>query len=114
MSITQSHFGTKGNFEALILEGSQLVHYWRHNDDHVFPWYRSVEFASNVDSEAAFIQSNFGNRGNFEVVCRKGNKLRHYWRDNDTPGYPWHQGFLFSDHITSSPFFIQGNFGRTC
>lgn len=112
MSIIQSQFGTKGNFETVIWEGSQLVHYWRHNDDHVFPWHRSLEFASNVDSEPTFVQSNFGNRGNFEVVCREGNKLRHYWRNNDGGGLPWNQGILFGDNVASAPAMIQSNFGQ--
>jgi hypothetical protein len=58
------------------------------------------------------IQGNFGKKGNFELVVREGNKLRHYWRNNDASGLPWNKGVLFSDHITYDPSFIQGNFGK--
>ncbi|MDJ0631129.1 MAG: hypothetical protein QNJ44_22925 [Rhodobacter sp.] len=114
MALLQSNFGTKGNFEAVVKEGGQLVHYWRDNDDRgVFPWYRSVAFASDADSEPAFLQGNFGIRGNFEVVAREGSKLRHYWRNNDAPGFPWHKGALFGGNVSSAPALIQSNYGAT-
>jgi hypothetical protein len=38
-----------------------------------------------------FIQSRFGNQGNFEVVLpeRRAGGLVHYWRNNDEPTFPW-------------------------
>jgi len=112
MYVVQGNFGTKGNFEAVLREGSQLVHYWRSNNDSVLPWYRSVSFGNNVSSEPAMIQSNFGNVGNLELVVKEGNKLRHYWRDNDAPGLPWHKGILFGDNVRSAPALIQSSFGN--
>jgi hypothetical protein len=38
------------------------------------------------------IQSTYGIQGNFEMVVSEGARLVHYWRDNDAPGYPWHEG----------------------
>jgi len=111
MYLIQGNFGDRGNFEAVLREGNHLVHYWRNNDDGVYPWYKSVSFGENVDSAPALIQGNFGDRGNFELVVREGNKLRHYWRANDDSGYPWHKGDIFSDHITFQPSLIQSNFG---
>ena len=111
MCLIQSNFGTKGNFEAVLREGNHLVHYWRNNDASGFPWHKTVLFGDNVDSAPALIQSNFGGKGNFELVVKEGNKLRHYWRNNDASGFPWHKTVLFSDHITYQPSFIQGNFG---
>ena len=45
-----------------------------------------------ITGTPAFIQSAFGKQGNFEMLVPVGERLVHYWRDNDTPGYPWHQG----------------------
>ena len=33
--------GAPGNFEAVILEGSNLVHYWRDNSVDGYPWFKS-------------------------------------------------------------------------
>ncbi len=46
----------------------------------------------NVTGKPGFIQSTSGKQGNFEIVVPEGNRLVHYWRDNDAVGYPWHQG----------------------
>jgi len=111
-AMIQGNFGYRGNFELVVREGTRLRHYWRANDASGYPWHTGPLFGSNVTSAPTLIQSNFGYFGNFELVVREGTRLRHYWRDNDTPGYPWHKGALFSDHITYMPSFIQGNFGR--
>ncbi len=111
MYLIKSNFGNKGNFEAVLREGNRLVHYWRANDDPVLPWYKSVEFGDNVNSEPVLIQSNFGTKGNFELVVREGNQLRHYWRNNDVNGFPWNKGPLFGDNVGSAPTMIQSNFG---
>ena len=110
MYFIQGNFGDRGNFEAVIREGNQLAHFWRNNDDPLYPWQKSVNFGNNVDSEPAFIQGNFEDRGNFELVVKEGNKLRHYWRENDATGYPWHQGQLFGNNVDSAPAMIQSNY----
>jgi hypothetical protein len=35
------------------------------------------------------IQSNFGIKGNFEVVVRVLGGLQHWYRNNDDPTLPW-------------------------
>jgi hypothetical protein len=96
-ALIQSNFGTKGNFEVAVREGTQLRHYWRNNDAAGTPWTAGPLFGSNVDSAPALIQSNFGTKGNFEVAVRQGIQLRHYWRNNDE--YPWTAGPLFGEHV---------------
>lgn len=110
-AMIQSTFGNVGNFEVVVKEGTQLRHYWRDNDHPNKPWHRGVLFGKGVSSAPALIQSNYGYVGNFEVVVREGSRLRHYWRDNDHPDKPWHQGNLFGKNATLDPAFIQGNFG---
>lgn len=115
MCIIQSNFGTQGNFEVVVLEGGQPVHYWRANDDSVHPWSRGRSFGSGATGAPALIQSNFGSKGNFEVVVREGSQLRHYWRDNDETTLSWHQGALFGNNVASDPCLIQSNFyGSDC
>ena len=38
-----------------------------------------------------FIQSTFGQQGNFELLIPQGPRLVHYWQDNDAAGQPWHR-----------------------
>jgi hypothetical protein len=41
-SIIQGHFGDEhNNFEVVVLEGNELVHYWHHNVDVGLPWWRA-------------------------------------------------------------------------
>ena len=110
-ALLQSSFGDVGNFEILTREGDALSHYWRSNDDPKQPWSKSSLVGKNVSSAPAFIQSTFGDRGNFEVVVREGDKLRHYWRSNDQNGLPWNRGALFGDNVRSAPALIQSTFG---
>ena len=111
-AMIQSNFGNRGNFEVVVKEGTRLRHYWRNNDSSSKPWHKGVRFGSNVSSAPTLIQSNYGYFGNFELVVREGTRLRHYWRDNDSSGKPWHKGPLFGSKAERSPVFIQGNFGR--
>jgi len=112
-ALIQSNFGHKGNFELVVREGEKLRHYWRDMDASGLPWHAGVPFGDGVDSAPALIRSNFGVKRNFELVVREGEKLRHYWRDNDAPGLPWKKGVLFGDSVDSAPALIQSNFGYT-
>ena len=62
-SLIQSSFRadpTKpGNFEALVLEGSNLVHYARDNSNPAHPWTRGAVVNSTATSPACFIESSF-------------------------------------------------------
>jgi hypothetical protein len=112
-SLIQGNFGRRGNFEVVARVGSRLVHYWRANDRSGFPWYRTVTFGSGVAGNPSLIQGNFGQRGNFEVVVpRAAGGLSHYWRANNTSGYPWHGPNNFGRGRYDEVALIQGNFGR--
>ena len=155
----QSTFGLKGNFELYVPRGQEITHYWRDNDNPVFPWYiggdkiaypcapntkcakpRSITFiqsnfssnfeaivrvaqqnvpdrldvwyldtglwqwqgpfpliadgelVTDVTGDPVLIQSNWGTQGYFELFVPQGTKIRHYYRDNDVTGFPWHIG----------------------
>ncbi|WP_346293853.1 M12 family metallopeptidase [Sphaerothrix gracilis] len=76
---------------------------------------RAAEFMYGIRSSGFFVQSDFGTRGNFEVVTgASGNGIVHYYRDNDASGVPWHSGTThFSDlGNVNDVSLIQGNFGN--
>jgi len=119
-SFIQSSFGTPqfdGNFEAVVLEGSNLVHYYRDNskDDH--PWHRTVVITSKATGPGSIIQSSYGtpnHPGNFEVIVPEGGNLVHYYRDNSANGYPWHYVTTITSKATGPGCLIQSTFGTPC
>ncbi|MDT7716904.1 MAG: hypothetical protein QOH09_2896 [Pseudonocardiales bacterium] len=93
VSLIQSDFGRShyGNFEAVIVEGEQLWHWSRDNNDAHLPWIRGQRVTGDHDEVAGpgcIIQStpSAGQRGNFEVVVpllqANGVELCHFFRDN--------------------------------
>jgi hypothetical protein len=54
------------------------------------------------------LQGNFGRKGNFELLVKRGNCWTHFWRDNQASGYPWHEVYLHTvPPIGASPSNIQ-------
>jgi hypothetical protein len=92
-AIIQSYFrsGDHGNFEVVVLEGNELVHYFHDNSDVTLPWGRGQTISTNANGPGAIIQSDFrsGDHGNFEVVVLEGNELIHYFHDNLDVTLPW-------------------------
>jgi hypothetical protein len=43
-----------------------------------------------ASASSQFLQSNWGVRGNFELLVPSGNVIREYYRNNDDPAHPWH------------------------
>ena len=106
--------GAPGNFEALVLEGHNLVHYWRDNSASGLPWHSSVVVSNKATGAATMIQGSFrgnpGAPGNFEALVLEGNNLVHYWRDNSTAGLPWHSSVVVSNKATGAACLIEGSF----
>ena len=102
--IIQSDFrGEHGNFEVVVREGNDLVHYWHDNGDVASPWQHGQVITSHATGPASIIQSDFrGEHGNFEVVVREGNDLVHYWHDNGDVASPWQHGQTIS-HMAGGP-----------
>jgi hypothetical protein len=100
--------GGQGNFEAVILEGNQLVHYIRDNSRSDFLWQRGQVVSSQATGQGWIIQSDFG--GNFEVVVPEGNQLVHYWCDNSKPNAPWNRGEVITNQATGPACFLQSDF----
>ncbi|MFF2148474.1 galactose oxidase-like domain-containing protein [Kitasatospora sp. NPDC058190] len=61
------------------------------------------------------LQSNFGTRGNFELLTPLVSGMAHFFRNNDDPALPWSPPTLFATGAGTGPIeaisMIQGNFG---
>src|SRR5438067_847925 len=105
--------GGQGNFEAVILEGSQLVHYTRDNSRSDFLWQRGQVVSSQATGPACFIQSDFrlGSRqhGNMEIMVLEGSNLVHYWHDSGNMKAPWQRAEVISSQATGPACLIQSN-----
>ncbi len=122
-SLIQGDFGgNHGNFEAVILEGNNLVHWWRDNSSNDFNWKRGqIIVEGRAAGAGSIIQSDFksGDHGNFEVVVplRAANgriELWHFWHDNSDVNLPWRSGQRIAsdqDHVAGPGVIIQSNFG---
>ncbi len=87
--------GAHGNYEVVVLEGNELVHYWHDNSDSNSPWYQGQVITAKATGPACIIQSTFGRivqnesgqsvpyYGNFEVAALEGQRLVHYWNTNN-------------------------------
>ena len=112
-----SQNGAPGNFEVVVLNANQqLEHWWR--DDAKSPpvWALGEVFGAGIAfSGSALIQSQSGNRGNFELVCvLKTGQMQHWMINNDLPGRVWAvapNGSGFGDNIKSPPCMIEGMYG---
>lgn len=97
-SLIQSDFGTDEhkNFEAVVVEGDSLVHWYRDNGDGQ-NWKRAKTIvASGVAGAGAIIQSDFvsGGHRNFEVVVPLKTdtgrvELWHFFHDNSNANNEW-------------------------
>ncbi|HZU46473.1 MAG TPA: hypothetical protein VFA16_04330, partial [Mycobacterium sp.] len=127
VSLIQSDYGLKlhGNFEAVIMQGAQLWHWFRDNSRNDFgPWVRGTRITSDQDTVAApgcLIQSDYltGFHGNFEVVVplrqpSGKTELWHFYRDNNDPRQPWIRGIRVTgdhDNVAGAACLIQSDFG---
>lgn len=64
-----------------------------HMQQHALP---EAHFNIRQPSSGYFLQSTMGKTGNYEVLLPQGNKLVHYFRDNDDPHLRWSLGGSFA------------------
>ncbi|MGH3715147.1 MAG: DUF4185 domain-containing protein [Micromonosporaceae bacterium] len=115
--IAQSSFGTEvgkpGNFEVVVREGNELVHYWHNNSDPNLAWTRGQVITSSATGPGCIIQSDFkgpNGHGNLEVVVQEGSQVGHYWHDSSRPDDPWRKAATFGTGVTGAPRIIQSDF----
>ena len=111
--IIQSTFQSDnhGNFEVVVLEGKQLVHYWKDHTKN--EWDRGAVISDRATSPGWIIQSRIrdGRHGNFEVVVCEGKQLVHYWKDNGDLASPWRRGQVITTKATDAGCILHGSFG---
>jgi hypothetical protein len=118
MSFIQSTYGTPnspGNFEAVLLQGKNLVHYYRDNTNGGSKkWSRTTVISSKATGPGSIIQSSYSTPyapGNFEVVVLEGNNLVHYYRDNSSKGKEaWRGGTVITSKATGPGTVIQSSY----
>jgi len=110
--LIQSRFGAVGNFQLVTPSAlGGLSHHWRDNDSPAFPWHGPDDFGSGYTDGASLIQSSLGaGPGNLEVVATEGDRLVHYWRE-DQPPYRWFGPVYFGTGVRGNPALIQDSFG---
>jgi hypothetical protein len=115
VALLQSNIGQPqpGHLEVIARVKEDLIHFWR-DDGPNFKWSDSdpVKFYEGATGIPGFIQSNFGSKGNFEVVTPsiKGGMV-HLWRNNDEPKtFPWKEVATFGKGNVTAVSLLQSNF----
>jgi hypothetical protein len=121
LSLLQSTYGHRGNFELVVpVTSGGLAHFTRDNDWDDLPWTGPVRFGASggIFRGASLIQSNFGTKGNLEVMAvdLDGRSLSHLWRDSG-PFSVWHEPIRISKKslvpvFSGSPALIRGSAGH--
>jgi hypothetical protein len=131
VTLIQSKFlgdGVHGNFEAIVRVAAPVVidpdrlHFWFLLSNQG-GWNGPLDIETDgepivgVTGEPAFIESTFGNLGNFELLVPQGQLIKHYFRDNDDPQLRWllpgGRALSYADQPDSVPrsiTMIQSNF----
>lgn len=116
--ITQSNLGKNGNnFEVVVLEGSNLIHFWHDNSLVTSAWHRGQVITDHATGPGCIIQSSLGaNHNNFEVVVPEadlqgGQELVHYFHNNADVTSSWQRGQVIAHHITGPGCMIQSKLG---
>lgn len=62
-------------------------------------------------SSGFLVQSNWGSRGNFEVVTPlAAGGFAHVWRNNDVPALPWSEPYYFGAGFANDVALIQSSY----
>ena len=130
VALVQGNFEKSGNIELVVLmrdstqtNGDYLDHYFFDRDRITWtgplPIIADGRRVSGVTGDPAFLQSSFGKKGNFELVVPQGDRVAHYWRDNDKFPYPWHRSpdlpssiGTFSKYVPRDVAMIESSFGN--
>ena len=97
VAVIQSSFEDPGDLEAVIRVGEELFHL-RFDGSR---WTEPISFFRGAAGAPGFIQSNYGKRGNFEVVTPlEVGGMVHLWRNNDDRALPWVGPTTFGADLT--------------
>jgi hypothetical protein len=111
--VSERWTGTRRNYDLVVLEGTELVHYWTDNADSPPKWNRAQVITSQATGPGCIIESNYltGSIFNFEVVVPEGSNLIHYWHGGADRNTPWHRvPTPITTHAASAGCLIQSTF----
>ncbi|MEO6845328.1 MAG: hypothetical protein ABI184_09150 [Ginsengibacter sp.] len=115
VSLIQSNYGTPGNLELIVRAGNQLNSLWRDSGP-AFQWSNpAIIGTAGVSGNPVLLQSKFGKKGNFELICPlAAGGLVYYFRNNDDPQLPWSAPFVFAQNLgnVDAVTMIQSNYGN--
>jgi len=111
-----SDYATNGrsDYDAVVLEGNQLVHYWADNSTSPTTWHKAQVISTQATGSGCIIQSDFVTSGHshFEVVVQEGSNLVHYWHEGSDRTGRWHRTPTpITTHAASAGCLIQSDFG---
>jgi photosystem II stability/assembly factor-like uncharacterized protein len=115
-ALVQSDFpihADHGSFEALILIGSELFHFWKDNTNVANPWERGARITDKATAPACIIRSDYpraARHRNFEALILEGNELSHWFRDNQADDVPWGRVGLVTSEATGPASMVQGDY----
>ncbi len=101
------------NFEFIYLTTGRRLHH-RFFDQSANAWKDGPTFGPmDADGTPGFVQSSFGQPGNFEVVVRtESGQLAHWWRTNAAP-WTWAESARFgTDILLSGPSLVQSHYKK--
>lgn len=108
----QSNYSAPGNFELVVRTSDARLSQWWREGGSGGTWVDGGKFASNVAfSGATLIQSQYGTRGDFFVVCVLGSGEMQEWQRLNDAGGSWVAGARFGSNVASAPCLIEGQYG---
>ncbi|XKK34429.1 hypothetical protein HFP66_01550 [Bacillus sp. A17A.1] len=122
VGLIQSNYGTPGNLEIIALydNGRQLAHMFRDSETGIWSEPLPLELSGTTDSKLffrgnpAFLQSQYGNKGHFELVIPLASGgLVHFRRNNDDSNLTWTKEPDFGTQLgkIDAVGLIQSNYG---
>jgi hypothetical protein len=116
----QSHYGTRGNFEVVVvLSSGEMQHIWRDNDHadiwHVGNIFTGEFFGENITAAPCMIEASYGAAnekavGNFELCVAVGGQFQHWYRDNQG-NTGWHLTATVGDDVEEVIGVVQSSYG---
>jgi len=110
-SLLQSTYGTL--CLVAVLTSGAMQHFWRNGSN----WQGDPAFGAGISSPPVMIQGEYGmanekGNGNFElVVANESGEIEHWWRNNQSPSFPWAKSATFGGNISRVVCLLEGSFG---
>jgi hypothetical protein len=110
----QSNYGAPGNFEVVVRTADGRLSQWWRTGGSGGGWVDGGKFGGGVAfSGASLIQSSYGQKGDFFLVCTLNSGEMQEWRRDNDLGTGWSAGPKFGNGIISPPCMIESQYGAS-